>query len=243
MLHRLLKRSPSDNLWILLSIALLFCADVAAQSVDYARQVQPILHQRCAQCHGEEAPQGGLNLLTRAGMLKGGKSGPAIVPGSSQTSRLVQHLTGEKKPVMPMGQDPLPASEIAVLKSWIDQGAAWSDTKPVVSAWRPTLALRKPAVPQVSGSFLNPIDRFAASYFAKHGQSFPAVAADAIFARRVYLDIWGLLPDPAQLVMFLDCSLIARITASIGLASGMTCFEMMKASSIMVSGKASRRGY
>jgi hypothetical protein len=56
----------------------------------------------------------------------------------------------------------------------------------------------------VSGSFLNPIDRFAASYFAKHGQSFPAVAADAIFARRVYLDIWGLLPAPAQLAMFLD---------------------------------------
>ncbi len=56
-------------------------------------------------------------------MLKGGKNGPAIVPGSSQKSLLVQHLTGEKKPVMPMGQDPLPASEIAVLKSWIDQGA------------------------------------------------------------------------------------------------------------------------
>jgi hypothetical protein len=46
-------------------------------------------------------------------MLKGGKNGPAIVPGSSQKSLLIQHLTGEKKPMMPMGQDPLPASEIA----------------------------------------------------------------------------------------------------------------------------------
>src|SRR5262247_2909080 len=77
-----------------------------AQTVDNARQKQPILHRRCAQCHGEESPQASLNVLTRAAMLKGGKTGPAIVPGSSQTSLLVQHLTGEKKPMMPMGQAP-----------------------------------------------------------------------------------------------------------------------------------------
>ena len=201
MLDRSFKQSSSG--WILLSLVPLFCMDGAAQSVDYARQVQPILHRRCAQCHGEEAPQGGLNLLTRAGMLKGGKNGPSIVPGSGERSLLLQHLTGEKKPVMPMGQDPLPASEIAVLKSWIDQGAAWNDAKPAVAAWKPALAPRKPAIPEVSGSFVNPIDRFAAAYFQQHGQSFSPVVADAVFARRVYLDVWGLLPTPTQLARFL----------------------------------------
>ena len=197
----------SGKIGIFLCLVSLLCIDAidaAAQSVDYARQVQPILHRRCAQCHGEESPQGGLSLLTRAGMLKGGKNGPSIVPGSSQTSLLVQHLTGEKKPMMPMGQDPLPASEIAVLKSWIDQGAAWNDTTPVATAWKPILAPRKPAIPDVSGSFDNPIDRFTAAYFQQHGQTFSPVVPDSVFARRAYLDLWGLLPTPTQLARFLN---------------------------------------
>src|SRR5262245_1815102 len=142
-----------------------------AQNVDYARQVQPILHQRCAQCHGEESPQGGLNLLTRAAILKGGKNGSAVVPGSSQTSLLIQHLTGEKKPMMPMGQDPLPPAEIAVLRSWIDQGATWDAGILAARAWKPTLAPRKPAVPEVAGSSENPIDRLVAAYFLQIGRA------------------------------------------------------------------------
>ena len=197
-------RIRSGSILIVLPLALLFCVDGAAQSVDYARQVQPILHRRCAQCHGEEAPQGGLGLLTRGGMLKGGKSGPAIVPGSSQKSLLIQHLTGEKKPMMPMGQDPLPASEIAVLKSWIDQGAAWDTTAPSATTWKPLLAPRRPAMPDVQGSFENPIDRFTAAYFQQHGQTFSPVVADGVFARRAYLDLWGLSPTPTQLAQFLN---------------------------------------
>jgi mono/diheme cytochrome c family protein len=180
------------------------CVMGAAQSADYAQQVQPILHRRCSQCHGEEAPQGGLSLLTRAGMLRGGKSGPAIVAGSSQNSLLVQHVTGAKQPLMPMGQDPLPASEIAVLRSWIDQGAVWDTSAPVAVAWKPALAPRRPALPEISGHFGNPVDRFTAAYFQRHGQPFSPVVADALFARRAYLDVWGLLPTPAQLTRFLS---------------------------------------
>ncbi|HEU0005648.1 MAG TPA: DUF1549 domain-containing protein [Terriglobia bacterium] len=198
------RRGLSGRIWGALWLLRLFCADGIAQSVDYARQVQPILHRRCAQCHGEEAPQGGLSLLTRAGMLKGGKNGPAIVAGSSQKSLLVQHLTGEKKPVMPMGQDPLPAAEIAVLKSWIDQGAVWEAASPVAASWKPTLAPRRPAIPDVPGSLGNPIDRFTAAYLKKHGLSFSPVVPDALFVRRAYLDVWGLLPTPAQLTRFLS---------------------------------------
>jgi mono/diheme cytochrome c family protein len=188
---------------VVLWLAFPLCLDAAAQSPDYARDVQPLIHRRCAQCHGDEAPQGGLSLLTRAGMLKGGKSGPAVVPGSSQMSLLVQHLTGEKKPLMPMGQDPLPAAEIAVLKSWIDQGAVWDTASPVAATWKPTLAPRRPAIPDVPGTFGDPIDRFTAAYFRQHGQSFSAAVADAVFARRAYLDLWGLLPTPTQLARFL----------------------------------------
>jgi len=197
----LLVRPLSGRIWLVLWLALLFCVDGDAQSVDYARQVQPILHRRCAQCHGEEAPQGGLNLLTRAGMLKGGKNGPAIVPGSGQTSLLVQHVTGEKKPVMPMGQDSLPSEEITVLKSWIDQGAVWDTAAPVAQAWKPTLAPRRPTIPDLPG-LKNPIDRFAAAYSRQHGGSLSSVVPDAVFARRAYLDLWGLVPTPKQLARF-----------------------------------------
>lgn len=204
MMWRYFGRIQSGSILIVLPLVLLFSVDGTAQSVDYARQVQPILHRRCAQCHGDEAPQGGLNLLTRSAMLKGGKNGPAIVPGSSQKSLLVQHLTGEKKPAMPMGQDPLPAAEIEVLKSWIDQGAAWDTAALVATAWKPTLAPRKPSIPQVSGNFENPIDRFTAAYFQQHGLTFSTVVADAVFARRAYLDLWGLSPTTTQLARFLS---------------------------------------
>ena len=203
MIRLSLRRNLSGTIWVVLCLVLPFCFDSSGQSVDYARQVQPILHRRCAQCHGEEAPQGGLNLLTRGAMLKGGKNGPAIVPGSSQTSLLVQHLTGEKKPVMPMGQDPLPAAEIAVLKSWIDQGAVWETAAPVAPSWKPTLAPRWPAIPDVPGSFTSPIDRFTAAYFRSNNHVFSPVVSEAVFARRAYLDLWGLLPTPKQLAQFL----------------------------------------
>src|SRR5689334_9908481 len=98
MIHYRRKLNSAASTLFVLWLSVQFCIYGAAQSIDYARQVQPILHGRCAQCHGEEAPQGGLGLLTRGGILKGGKSGPAIVPGSSQKSLLIQHLTGEKKP-------------------------------------------------------------------------------------------------------------------------------------------------
>src|SRR5262245_13452938 len=202
---------PSERLFLKLILSglcglVILAVENQAQTVDYPRQVQPILHRRCAQCHGEESPQAGLNVLTRAAMLKGGKTGPAIVPGSSQKSLLVQHLTGEKKPMMPMGQDPLPSAEIAILRSWIDQGATWEAGAAEAAAWKPTLAPRTPAIPEVSGTSENPIDRFAAAYFLQHAQSAPQVVTDAIFARRVYLDVWGLLPTPAQLDRFLEDS-------------------------------------
>ena len=57
--------------------------------------------------------------------------------------------------------------------------------------------------PRFQGSFGNPIDRFTAAYFQQHGRTFAPVVADAVFARRAYLDVWGLSPTPTQLAQFL----------------------------------------
>src|SRR5690349_7340081 len=72
----------------------------------------------------------------------------------------------------------------------------------VTGSAAPTLAPRHPAVP--AGNASNPIDLFLARYFQQHDVAPPAAVSDAIFARRAYLDLWGLLPSPEQYKTFAD---------------------------------------
>src|SRR5438045_1497697 len=92
----------------------LFAASALAAPVDFGREVHPILVSRCMGCHSNEKGQAGLSVATRAALLKGGASGAAVVPGSSSASLLIQRVTGEKPPRMPMGGAPLTDAEIAI---------------------------------------------------------------------------------------------------------------------------------
>src|SRR5438552_4250153 len=96
----------------------------AGESVDYLRDVRPILAKNCYACHGPDKQRSGLRLDTAAAALKGGDSGPVIVPGKSAASKLIKAVAGldDVKPMPPKG-DRLSAQEIAVLRAWIDQGA------------------------------------------------------------------------------------------------------------------------
>src|SRR5262245_12910068 len=86
-----------------------------------------ILKRKCLQCHGEAVQMSGLDLRTLETILKGGEKGPAIVPGNAEESRLYRRVAGLEKPAMPMVPlRPLTEQEIAVIKSWIDQGAKLS---------------------------------------------------------------------------------------------------------------------
>lgn len=115
-------------LGVLLAVAaLLTGADEKAppKKVDFARDVQPILKARCLECHNAERREAKLSVATRADLLKGGASGPALVPGSSRESLLVQRVTGFSAPVMPFASEPLTEAQIQTLRDWVDQGAAW----------------------------------------------------------------------------------------------------------------------
>jgi hypothetical protein len=107
---------------------------------------------------------------------------------------------------MPFGQDPLSPAEIAIIRTWIDQGARETpQSQPAKPKWEPPLALERPPVPEaVWPNWKAPLDRFASSYLAAHGIPEPAVVTDSVFARRVYLDVWGLLPAPEELQPFLE---------------------------------------
>lgn len=91
---------------------------------DYQKQIAPLLKKYCTSCHNPEDKDGELSLETFKDLLKGGKSGPVIMPGDSKNSRLVRVLTGESKPKMPPRRSPAPPPEsIELLSKWIDEGA------------------------------------------------------------------------------------------------------------------------
>ncbi|MFZ0590255.1 MAG: DUF1549 domain-containing protein [Bryobacteraceae bacterium] len=179
------------------------CLIPKASAIDFATQVHPILALRCVPCHSGDKPPAGLSFASRATALKGGANGPAITPGDSEHSLMILKITGKKGAIMPAAGGPLSAEQISILKNWIDEGAVWPDTASDASShnWEAPIAPRRPPIPE--GPDSNPIDRFIAAYSAQHHMESPKTITDAVFARRVYFDVWGLPPTAAQLEAFL----------------------------------------
>ena len=177
------------------------------RAVDYTREIKPVLSKRCYACHGALQQKAGLRLDTAAFMKKGGDSGPAIEPGSSDESLIIDAVTGADGWRMPPESEgsPLSADEIARLKAWIDQGArSPADELPQPDPRRhwSFQPIRRPEVPSARHSATqrrwvrNPIDAFLAAEHRKHGLK-PRPAADpATLIRRVCLDLTGLVPSP-----------------------------------------------
>ena len=81
-----------------------------AQAVDFAVEVHPILAARCAPCHSGAKPAAGLSLASRALALSGGASGPAIVPGNSGASLLIEKVSRQRGAIMPASGEALTAA-------------------------------------------------------------------------------------------------------------------------------------
>ena len=183
----------------------LMTAQNSPPAVDYDRQVHPIFATKCLACHSQEKRSGGLALSTYDDVLNGGRSGGTVKPGKSADSLLMMRVTGETQPRMPLVGTPLTDSEIAVIRAWIDQGARRTPASAVAKGkWEAPLTLEKPAIPTlVWQAWSSPLDRFTAAYLNANGITEPDRVSDRAFARRVYLDVWGLLPPPKELQAFL----------------------------------------
>jgi mono/diheme cytochrome c family protein len=177
----------------------------AQELVDYRKDVQPVLRERCYACHGVLQQQGKLRLDTGAAMTEAG----AVVPGKSADSELLARITATDDARMPPEGHPLTAAQVAKLRAWIDQGAKVpADDRPEPDprdhwAFRP---VRKPEVPNVRISdfeFRNSVDRFVAAGWVKHGLTPVGPADKRVLLRRVYLDLIGLPPTPEQADAFL----------------------------------------
>src|SRR5262245_8665453 len=102
----------------------------ASRAVDFKREIQPLFAERCYSCHGVDKQKGGLRLDRKIDALTGGDSGKVIAPGKSAESLLIQNVAGldPDNLMPPKGKgEPLSKEQIAVLRAWIDAGAAWPD--------------------------------------------------------------------------------------------------------------------
>jgi ankyrin repeat protein len=95
----------------------------AQPKVDFEKQVQPLLAQRCYGCHGPDVQQSGLRLDKRQNAMRGGDYGPVIIPGKSAESKLIRRVVNGDGGLQMPPTGPLSATEIDLLRAWIDQGA------------------------------------------------------------------------------------------------------------------------
>jgi WD40 repeat protein len=96
----------------------------------YDKEIESILVNKCAFCHSDNIKEGKLDMGSYEALLKGGKRGPAVVPGKSGESLLVKLAGKTQKPAMPpKSEEPLTPEELALIKLWIDQGAKAPSTK------------------------------------------------------------------------------------------------------------------
>jgi hypothetical protein len=181
---------------------------LAAEPIDYLRDVKPILVARCYACHGPLKQKGELRLDRAKSLSKGGESGPAVVASDVDKSLLIDVLTGDAGFRMPPEGKPLEPAQIDVIRKWIQQGAkAPQSEQPAGSPldhWsfrQPT----RPAVPRVKDAsrVRNPIDAFIAVEREKRKLKPHDEAAKPVLLRRVYLDLIGLPPTREELHAFL----------------------------------------
>ncbi len=179
-----------------------------ASAVDFSHDIVPILREHCAACHTGDKKKGGLSMNSRSDLMAGGENGKAILAGKSAESAMIKAILSTdpdtQMPPPDAKQKRVPAERVALLKAWIDAGVSWQDgftfKKP---AYEPPLKPGNVTLPAAQGSRMNPLDRILDTYLAQHGKAQPKPLDDSAFARRVHLDLVGLLPEPEALAKFL----------------------------------------
>jgi len=185
---------------------LVLSASPALADVDYVRDVKPILQKHCYSCHGPLKQKSGLRLDHFSFLREGGENGPAIA-GSGVESLLVRVVSGSGDiERMPLEAKPLSDEQIATLKTWIDEGAKAPDEK-LPDDPRKHWSFQKPTraeLPVVANQQFakNPIDRFLAAEHERRALVPSPPAAKNVLLRRLYLDLIGLPPTPAELRAF-----------------------------------------
>jgi hypothetical protein len=187
-----------------IALAFPLLARAASDTIDFNRDIQPILSENCYQCHGPDAKarKAKLRLDTKEGAFATKDNGiTAIVPGKPDDSELVTRIfSADPDEVMPdpASHKTLTAAQKDLLKRWIAAGAPWAEHWAFV-------APRRPAVPATAAgaTVRNPIDAFILARLAREKFAAAPEAPREKLIRRVTLDLTGLPPTPAEVDAFL----------------------------------------
>jgi mono/diheme cytochrome c family protein len=180
-----------------------------ATEVEFARDIAPILAAKCLSCHGPAKQKSGYRLDVKSVALSGGElSAPNIHPGDASSSPLYRYVSGADPDMeMPPRGEPLSEAEIALVRRWIDEGAAWPESASVAIAdprdWWSLKPIMRPALPQDAPSTeANPIDAFVRDRLAREGLAMAPEADARTLLRRVSFDLTGLPPTPEEIDAF-----------------------------------------
>jgi mono/diheme cytochrome c family protein len=202
-------------------------AAAAEPAPDFATAIKPILEERCFECHSHAARKmkAGLALDSRAGLLAGGDSGPAMVPGDADKSRIIQAIRYTDEDLqMPPKNKRLGADQVALLTAWVQAGAPWPESPDAPGAaagsaekritrapggitdedrrWWAFQPVADPVPPAAAGWGTNPIDAFVLERLRRAGLEPAPPATPEQLVRRVTYDLTGLPPAPEEVAAF-----------------------------------------
>ncbi len=185
----------------------------------FEREVRPVLVERCYDCHSAEGKtKGGLRLDSRAGVVKGGDSGPVVTPGNPDESPLIEAIRYHNRDLQMPPTNALPAAEVAILEKWVALGAPDPRVTTAAVAEAPMgMSLEEgrefwsfqpvsnPPAPEVRDPdwVKTPIDAFVLAKLEANGLK-PAPPADPrTLIRRLTFNLTGLPPTPEEIDAFL----------------------------------------
>lgn len=185
----------------------------------FETKIRPVLAEQCLKCHSEgegRKVKGGLRLDSRAALLKGGESGPAIIPGDPEKSLIIKVIRYQDDLQMPP-KGKLPDSVVADMTRWVKEGATWpgntvasagikesfdmNERKSAHWFWRPLAKVNLPKV-SLSAASDSPVDQLLANVRQLHGVSEAPPATKAALLRRLTFDLTGMPPTPKEIQSF-----------------------------------------
>ncbi len=196
------------------------------QAEFFENKVRPLLAESCFSCHGgdpKKEPKAGLVMTSLKGMLRGGDSGPSLVPGDLEKSLIIEAVRYRNEDMSMPPKKPLSPEKVGILEQWVQSGAPWPGFEGEIAlagegseepydwdkfrrehwSFQP---IDKPSVPESKGSDwpAGDLDRFVLSKLKEEGLAPNPRAEKRILLRRAYLDLLGLVPTPEEARAFME---------------------------------------
>ncbi len=185
---------------------LAFAPALLGATVDFDREIRPLLREKCVECHGPKKNKGSLRLDAKVHLFKGGESGPVVVAGLPAQSPLLERVTTEEEDQkMPPKGERLSAEQVQKIQQWIAEGAVWPENDADRAAARdPRLDHWSVQPVQTELGAAKSVDDFVEAKRISAGLTAAPEADRRTLIRRLSFDLHGLPPSPEQVERFVQ---------------------------------------